>query len=103
MTTLSIKDVPDQWAQTLKERAARNHRSLQGELMAIIEAAIGVDGVMPNTGFHPPAQERNGVAIVRRGWKTPEQVGAEIKARFPAPLTHVLTGTEIIRAERDAR
>ena len=34
---LSIKNVPDDLAQRLKERAARNHRSLQGELMAIIE------------------------------------------------------------------
>ncbi len=37
--TLSIKNVPDELAQQLRERAARNHRSLQGELMAIIEAA----------------------------------------------------------------
>lgn len=36
---LSIKDVPDKLAQRLRERAARNHRSLQGELMAIVEAA----------------------------------------------------------------
>jgi antitoxin FitA len=37
--TLSIKNVPDELAQRLKARAARNHRSLQGELMAIIEHA----------------------------------------------------------------
>ena len=37
--TLSIKNVPEELAQRLKERAARNHRSLQGELMAILEAA----------------------------------------------------------------
>ncbi len=36
---LSIKNVPDDLAQRLKQRAARNHRSLQGELMAIIEEA----------------------------------------------------------------
>lgn len=36
---LSIKDVPDELAQRLRERAARHHRSLQGELMAIVEAA----------------------------------------------------------------
>lgn len=35
---LSIKNVPDELAQKLKERAARNHRSLQGELMALIES-----------------------------------------------------------------
>lgn len=38
---LSIKNVPDEIAKELHERAARNHRSLQGELMAIIEAAAG--------------------------------------------------------------
>ena len=37
---LSIKNVPDAIATKLKERAARHHRSLQGELMAIIEEAI---------------------------------------------------------------
>lgn len=37
--TLSIKNVPDRIAQQLRKRAARNHRSLQGELMAILEDA----------------------------------------------------------------
>lgn len=37
--TLSIKNVPDDLAQRLRKRAELNHRSLQGELMAIIEAA----------------------------------------------------------------
>jgi plasmid stability protein len=36
---LSIKNAPDAVVQRLKERARRNHRSLQGELMAIIESA----------------------------------------------------------------
>jgi plasmid stability protein len=36
---LSIKNVPDALAARLRERAQRNHRSLQGELMAILEAA----------------------------------------------------------------
>ena len=37
---LSIKRVPDHLAQRLRERAARNHRSLQGELMAILEGEL---------------------------------------------------------------
>ena len=37
--TLSIKNVPHRIAQQLRRRAARNHRSLQGELMAILEEA----------------------------------------------------------------
>ena len=36
---LSIKNVPEAIAARLRERAERNHRSLQGELMAILESA----------------------------------------------------------------
>jgi plasmid stability protein len=43
---LSIKNVPDALAAQLRERAERNHRSLQGELMAILESAAGD----PNVG-----------------------------------------------------
>ena len=38
---LSIKNVPDDVAQRLRERAKANHRSLQGELLAILETAAG--------------------------------------------------------------
>lgn len=37
---LSIKNVPDALAERLRRRAARAHRSLQGELMAILERAV---------------------------------------------------------------
>jgi plasmid stability protein len=36
---LSIKNAPEHVVERLRRRAAMNHRSLQGELMAIIEAA----------------------------------------------------------------
>ncbi|HDL85815.1 MAG TPA: Arc family DNA-binding protein [Candidatus Acetothermia bacterium] len=39
---LSIKNVPDELAQLLRERARSNHRSLQGELMAILEEELTV-------------------------------------------------------------
>jgi plasmid stability protein len=35
---LSIKNVPEDIAARLRARAASNHRSLQGELMAILKA-----------------------------------------------------------------
>lgn len=38
--SLSIKNVSDDLADALRERAARNHRSLQGELMHILETAV---------------------------------------------------------------
>jgi plasmid stability protein len=37
---LSIKNAPDEMVKRLKERAARHHRSLQGELMAILDEAV---------------------------------------------------------------
>ena len=37
--TLSVKNVPTHLAMRLRERATRNHRSLQGELMAILDEA----------------------------------------------------------------
>lgn len=37
--TLSVKNVPADVAKRLKERAARNNRSLQGELLDILENA----------------------------------------------------------------
>ena len=39
--SLSVKNVPDDVARRLKARAAHNHRSLQGELLAILEQAAG--------------------------------------------------------------
>jgi len=38
---LSIKNAPDDIVRRLKARAERNHRSLQGELLAILEEAVG--------------------------------------------------------------
>jgi antitoxin FitA len=38
--TLSIKNVSEDVADALRERAARNHRSLQGELLHILETAV---------------------------------------------------------------
>lgn len=36
---LSITNVPEDVVQRLRERAQRHHRSLQGELLAIVEEA----------------------------------------------------------------
>jgi antitoxin FitA len=37
---LSIKGVPDDIADRLRARAERHHRSLQGELVAILEESV---------------------------------------------------------------
>lgn len=47
MPSFSIKDVPDPLAEQLRQRAARHHRSIQGELMAILQEAINTPDVIP--------------------------------------------------------
>jgi antitoxin FitA len=42
-TNLSIKRAPDELVQRLRERAERHHRSLQGEMMAILEEEVRAD------------------------------------------------------------
>jgi plasmid stability protein len=42
--SLSIKNVPDDWVERLRDRADRHHRSLQGELMSILEATLQSEG-----------------------------------------------------------
>ncbi|UCF30710.1 MAG: Arc family DNA-binding protein [bacterium] len=37
---LSVKNVPDEIAEKLRRRAERHHRSLQGELMSILEKSV---------------------------------------------------------------
>ena len=39
--TLTIKQVPERLAKKLRAQAAANHRSLQGELMSILNDAAG--------------------------------------------------------------
>lgn len=103
---LSIKAVPDALAQRLRERAERNHRSLQGELMALITQAAAESG---EPAAAAPAQGRAarpyGLAgnVERRGGKTIEQIAAEHRALYPRPFTELPRAVDIIRRDRDTR
>ncbi|MGO8867265.1 MAG: FitA-like ribbon-helix-helix domain-containing protein [Alphaproteobacteria bacterium] len=69
---LSIKNVPDQVVEQLRPQAKRHHRSLQGELLAIIEAAVRDDQA---------ATPVDVLAEVRRlGLETPSEAAALIRA-----------------------
>ena len=110
MANISIKDVPDSWAEALRQRAARNHRSLQGELMFLIEQAVQGHEADAGRSENSAAQDGRvvgldprGYPITRHGWKTVEQVVAELNAKYPEPVTGVPLGVDIIRADRDAR
>lgn len=109
MANLSIKDVPEQWAEALRQRAARNHRSLQGELMSLVEQEV----LVPSVGLSSPTVsastgqvvgfDRLGHPITRRGTKTIEQIYAEHIKRFPEPFTEGPMSVDIIRQDRDSR
>ena len=115
MATLSIKDVPDQWAEALRQRAARNHRSLQGELMSLVERAVldAPVGLSSSMSSAPPGTaaatgqvvgfDRLGHPITRRGTKTIEQIYAEHIRRFPEPFTEGPMSVDIVRQDRDSR
>ena len=99
---LSIKEVPDATADRLRARAERNHRSLQGELMAIIErAANEMPQPDPAAALRSTAREQP-----RSGWKTVEDLVAERRAAGAPPFvapTGVPLAVDIIRADRDRR
>ena len=96
MPNLSIKGVPEEIAQALRQRAARNHRSLQGELMAILHEAVGPAAARPPAGG---AGKFEG----RRGTRTIEDIAAELRARYPEPVQGGPLAVDIIRADRDSR
>lgn len=119
MANLSIKDVPEQWAESLRQRALRNHRSLQGELMSVIEHSVNTPTAAGGNSIAVPTDvlkagdsligplvtglDRLGRAITRRGSKTIEQIYAEHLERFPEPFTQGPMSADIIRQDRDSR
>lgn len=94
---LSIKDVPDTIAERLRQRAARNHRSLQGELMAIVEQAASEPA--PEAPVAAPAGLRPGRPSVQ-GWKSVDRIVDEARHRFPEGTP---SSVDFIRAMRDSR
>ncbi len=68
--TLSVKNVPVKLAERLRQRAAGNHRSLQGELMAILEEAA-----QPKLTIDEVAE-----MVKRLGLRSPSESTAMIRA-----------------------
>jgi hypothetical protein len=107
---LSVKDVPDDLAQRLRERAERNHRSLQGELMSILSQAVETAPAPSTPSRSPsPADAIPGVDSSRcwlQGWKTVEYLAAERRSTGWKPhpsLAQAPLAVDIIRADRDSR
>lgn len=62
---LSIKNVPDEIAGRIRRRAARSRRSLQGELLVILEEAAARESRLSLQEVYDQAR--------RRGLKTPAE------------------------------
>jgi plasmid stability protein len=103
MANLSVKDVPDDLAERLRQRAARNHRSLQGELMAILEQAIYEPAPTPMPRPGVVSIGWGGRPVLRRGGKPIEQIAAEHRVRFPEPIRNLPAAVDILRAQRGGR
>jgi len=68
---LSIRNVPDDIAEELRRRAATHHRSLQGELLAILEETVKKERVLTPAEF---------LKVVRAaGVKTPAEAEALVR------------------------
>jgi len=98
VVNLSIKGVPVSVAERLRARAARNHRSLQGELMAIIEAAAESADVLTSSASAGAARRKPPEATRPIG-----EIIDSLRARFPDPPAGAPLGVDIIRADRDER
>jgi plasmid stability protein len=98
MPNLSIKNVPDSLLTKLRERAARHHRSIQGELMALLQAATEAPASPPET-----AATRESPIGRRSGTRHIEEIAAEHRDRWRKPFNRGPRAADVIRADRDAR
>jgi plasmid stability protein len=89
--TFSVRDIPDDIAERLRSRAKRNHRSIQGELMSILEGAALELGA-----FHDEQREFRHDLPKRK--KTLAEVSAEIRK---LGLPRISESTQMIREDRD--
>jgi plasmid stability protein len=69
---LSIKNAPDEVVERLRRRAERHHRSLQGDLLAIIEDAVRAERELSPAEFL--------VEIRRLGLGTPADSAAIVRS-----------------------
>jgi len=73
---LSIKNVPENVARKLRERAAQHHRSLQGELMAILEDAVNGPNLARANGTDAKYETETGASSTPPPDRLLERLGA---------------------------
>ncbi len=75
MTTFTVKGIPDDLYQRLKERAAAHRRSINSELIVCLEQALLGDRIDPEQMLARAEFFLDGVAVGERGLKAVELVG----------------------------
>ena len=99
----TIRNVPDQVARAWRQRAADNRRSLQQEMLALLEAAAEPGPLRiaePEPSTYVRATKRRGKATTPSGRLTMDQLWQRAR-QLGEPSQQ--ESTAIIRADRDAR
>jgi len=102
--TLTIKQVPERIAKRLRARAAASHRSLQGELMAVLEASLATPASLeqPQAAYRSSRPKRvqpvqaplhKRKLTLAELWETGRKMGLQSRSE----------STRIIRKMRDER
>lgn len=97
---LSIKNVPETLAEKLRQRAVTNHRSLQGELMALLEATCG-------GGDHASRGQSRAATNATNATKAASiaEIGTKLRQICPvnSKIPENQTSANIVRRMRDGR
>jgi len=88
--SLSVKNVPEDLAERLRRRAAGNHRSLQRELLSILEAAAG----------YAAGEDRDAATAAPRETITIEELVEISRKLFPQGTE---SSVDFIRQMRESR
>ena len=103
---LSIKNVPVELAEAIKAKASANHRSLQGELMAMLTANVGANvgtfGRRPTAHSPSTLASRSAIEAQPRT-QSLEEIDAALRKLFPIvkQLPPGESSVEIVRRMRD--
>ena len=87
---LSVKNVPGELAELLRRRAANNGRSLQRELLSILETAVG----------HAPNAQRTTAGNAPRDAITIDELAEISRKLFPKGTE---SSVSYLRQQRDRR
>lgn len=94
MPNLSIKNVPPEVVEKWRQRAVANHRSLQGELLAMVTREADAT---------PAEFDTKSARHARQGHKSIELIAAEHRERNKRPIKKGERAVGMIRADRDQR